>query len=526
MLAGSSWWPSTRPSSEVIGDVDAGRAEVGDQHVPGVGAERELARRPPAGARPGVALDDQAAVEQLGDPLRDDAARQAGVRDEVAARLRVPETDLVEDGHERVERLLGDRARARRRGGCSSGRPWPDHTRVAQVGHGTFALDTPKYDDDLRKPPRGGSRAPSEPDGAPGASTRRAPDRTTAARRRRPATCMNDGKPSRLLASPQPGTTSATSEGTHRHMDRRSDIGTAVIGSGFIGTVHIEALRRIGVNVVGLLGSSQRAGREARRADGRRARVRAPSTRCSRTTASHVVHVTSPNELHYPQVKAILAAGRHVVCEKPLAMTSEESADLVRLAAASGRVNAVNFNIRFYPLNQHVASMVRDGGVGTVRLVPAATSRTGCCSTRTGTGASSPSAAARCAPWATSAPTGSTCDVPDRPARDARDGRPATFIPVRTGPPAPSRPSRPSVRPRRSRSTSGPRTSRRSCCGSRAGRAAWWPSRSSARAARTACSTRSTAAPPPSRGIRSNRSSCGSVIATVPTSSCSGTPRS
>ena len=50
-------------------------------------------------------------------------------------------------------------------------------------------------------------------------------------------------------------------------------------------------------------------------------------------------------------------------------MTSEESADLVRLAAASGRVNAVNFNIRFYPLNQHVASMVRDGGVGDVRLV-------------------------------------------------------------------------------------------------------------------------------------------------------------
>ncbi len=82
-----------------------------------------------------------------------------------------------------------------------------------------------------------------------------------------------------------------------------------------------------------------------------------------------VVHVTSPNELHYPQVKAILAAGRHVVCEKPLAMTADESGDLVRLAAASGLVNAVNFNIRFYPLNQHVASFIRDGGIGDVRLV-------------------------------------------------------------------------------------------------------------------------------------------------------------
>ena len=82
-----------------------------------------------------------------------------------------------------------------------------------------------------------------------------------------------------------------------------------------------------------------------------------------------VVHVTSPNELHYPQVKAILAAGRHVVCEKPLAMTAADSGDLVRLAAASGLVNAVNFNIRFYPLNQHVSAFIRDGGVGDVRLI-------------------------------------------------------------------------------------------------------------------------------------------------------------
>ena len=57
------------------------------------------------------------------------------------------------------------------------------------------------------------------------------------------------------------------------------------------------------------------------------------------------------------------------MCEKPLAMTADESGDLVRLAAASGLVNAVNFNIRFYPLNQHVAGFVRDGGVGDVRLV-------------------------------------------------------------------------------------------------------------------------------------------------------------
>jgi predicted dehydrogenase len=79
--------------------------------------------------------------------------------------------------------------------------------------------------------------------------------------------------------------------------------------------------------------------------------------------------VTSPNELHHPQVKAILGAGRHVICEKPLAMTSAESGDLVAAAAASGLVTAVNFNLRFYPLNQHVSALVRGGGVGDVRLV-------------------------------------------------------------------------------------------------------------------------------------------------------------
>jgi len=151
-------------------------------------------------------------------------------------------------------------------------------------------------------------------------------------------------------------------------MSRRSDIGTAVIGSGFIGTVHIEALRRIGVNVAGLLESSPELGTR-RAGEMGLARAYASLDDVLADARVQVVHVTSPNELHHPQVKRILAAGKHVVCEKPLAMTSAESAELVRLAAASGLVNAVNFNIRFYPLNQHVAGLVRDGGIGDVRFV-------------------------------------------------------------------------------------------------------------------------------------------------------------
>jgi predicted dehydrogenase len=151
-------------------------------------------------------------------------------------------------------------------------------------------------------------------------------------------------------------------------MRRPSEIGAAVIGSGFIGTVHIEALRRMGVQVHGLLGSTpERGAMSAERIGVPRAYASLDDLLDDERV--EVVHVTSPNHLHHGQASQILAAGRHVVCEKPLAMTSDESRELVALAAESGLVNAVNFNIRFYPLNQHVRDLVHDGVVGDVRLV-------------------------------------------------------------------------------------------------------------------------------------------------------------
>src|SRR5437899_9106106 len=118
-------------------------------------------------------------------------------------------------------------------------------------------------------------------------------------------------------------------------MRRIADVGAAVIGTGFIGTVHVEALRRIGVQVRGVLGSTPERGAARAltlgvpRAYGSLEDLLADAT-------VDVVHVASPNDLHVSQAKAILAAGRHVVCEKPLALTPAGSAELVELAAASG----------------------------------------------------------------------------------------------------------------------------------------------------------------------------------------------
>src|SRR5439155_7196605 len=125
-----------------------------------------------------------------------------------------------------------------------------------------------------------------------------------------------------------------------------SDIGAAVVGTGFIGVVHVEALRRLGVQVYGVVGSSHA------RATERAAALSLPPAYESFEAMLgdprvDVVHITSPNHLHFPQPAAALAADKHVVCEKPLPMTSTESGELVRLPQATRLVNGVNFIIRF-----------------------------------------------------------------------------------------------------------------------------------------------------------------------------------
>jgi predicted dehydrogenase len=151
-------------------------------------------------------------------------------------------------------------------------------------------------------------------------------------------------------------------------MSDRTRLGAAIIGTGFIGTVHLGALRRLGIRVAGVLGSSAERGGERARALGV-PRAYGSLDELLDDPGVDVVHVTSPNHAHYPQVKRILAKGRHLVCEKPLAMTSVESAELVTLARDSGRIAAVCYNVRFYPLNQQARRMVAEGGLGQVRLL-------------------------------------------------------------------------------------------------------------------------------------------------------------
>lgn len=147
-----------------------------------------------------------------------------------------------------------------------------------------------------------------------------------------------------------------------------STIGAAVVGTGFIGAVHLSTLRRLGIPIVGVLGSSAARGADRARALGV-AKAYGSLDELLADPAVQMVHVTSPNVAHYPQVKAILAAGKHVICEKPLAMTSAQSAEMVAMARASGKVAAVCYNTRFYPLNQHAHGMMKAGELGDLRLI-------------------------------------------------------------------------------------------------------------------------------------------------------------
>jgi predicted dehydrogenase len=134
--------------------------------------------------------------------------------------------------------------------------------------------------------------------------------------------------------------------------------------------VHTEALRRLGVDVVGMVGSTP----ERTRAKAESAGALLPPAfdtldQLLAVDGLDAVHITSPNHVHATQARAAFEAGKHVVCEKPLGVDAGETAELVALAADAGVVNAVCFNLRHYPLNQHAAALVAGGAVGQPRLI-------------------------------------------------------------------------------------------------------------------------------------------------------------
>src|SRR5215472_16594448 len=142
----------------------------------------------------------------------------------------------------------------------------------------------------------------------------------------------------------------------------------AVIGAGFVGRAHIEALRRLAVPIQGVLGSSSARAQSASRALGI-ARAYQSLDELLSDASVDVVHICTPNHLHFPETKSAMEAGKHVMCEKPLAMNPKETAALVQMSREHGRVGAVPYNLRYYPLCQEAHALVKRGAIGKPQIV-------------------------------------------------------------------------------------------------------------------------------------------------------------
>ncbi|MBM3810237.1 MAG: Gfo/Idh/MocA family oxidoreductase [Acidimicrobiia bacterium] len=146
-------------------------------------------------------------------------------------------------------------------------------------------------------------------------------------------------------------------------------IHTAILGTGFMGKVHTEAVRRLGhVDVVALAASPGRDTAPLKESYGID-NVTNDWEKLLKDPSIHAVHICTPNSQHAPQALAALQAGKHVLCEKPLAMSSAEARQMVELATKNNLVHATNHNLRYYPMVQHARQMIAAGDLGEILVV-------------------------------------------------------------------------------------------------------------------------------------------------------------
>jgi predicted dehydrogenase len=144
-------------------------------------------------------------------------------------------------------------------------------------------------------------------------------------------------------------------------------IRTAVFGTGFMGRVHLEALRRVEhVEVAAIAGRNTAAAEKLGSAFGVPVRSQ---EEILRDASIQAVHICTPNAQHHPMSKAALQAGKHVLCEKPLATSVAEAQELVSLAAQKSLRNCVCHNLRYYPMVQQIRRLREEGELGDILVV-------------------------------------------------------------------------------------------------------------------------------------------------------------
>ncbi len=156
---------------------------------------------------------------------------------------------------------------------------------------------------------------------------------------------------------------------THSSTAKKRKLKAAVFGTGFVGRIHVEGVRRLGTVEVAAIAASDPA----------KARQFADEVGVSRSSGDYrellsdpaidAIHICTPNHLHFPMAKAAMEAGKHVLCEKPLALTSVQAQKLVRLARERNLVNCTCHNLRYYPQVQNMRCLYEAGELGEIHSV-------------------------------------------------------------------------------------------------------------------------------------------------------------
>lgn len=145
-------------------------------------------------------------------------------------------------------------------------------------------------------------------------------------------------------------------------------LGIAIVGTGMIGAVHRRAALLAGAEVRGVAASTPQRAQEVAQA-WNVPRAYRDIEDVVADPQVQVVHVCTPNHLHRPMAQAALAAGKHVICEKPLATTLGDAQDLATLAASSGLVATVPFVYRYHPVVREARARISAGDIGPLHLI-------------------------------------------------------------------------------------------------------------------------------------------------------------
>lgn len=147
----------------------------------------------------------------------------------------------------------------------------------------------------------------------------------------------------------------------------KSSINAVIIGTGMIAHVHFRSLKTAGVNVLGLVDANLQQAQTVAEKWG--VSVFEDLEQALNSEKVDVVHICTPNIFHYDMAKKTLEAGKHVICEKPLATNLEDALELQQIAASKNVVTGVPFVYRYHPMVREAKARIANGELGDLHLI-------------------------------------------------------------------------------------------------------------------------------------------------------------